>query len=171
MMAAMPNSPIKRLILNDVGPFVGASALAGIREYAASNPTFATFEEAREFFKTRYAQFVSHDKPDYWDHITRYSTQQQADGTFTLLCDPAVAQSVPGVPALDVDLWALWDKITCPVFVIRGKNSQVLEADTLQEMKKRQPHIDIYEVDDVGHAPSLAERRQIVRVYEWLMSH
>ena len=171
MMASLPHSPIKRLILNDVGPFVRASALETIRGYATLNPTFATFEEARDFFKTHYAGFLVKDIPGYWDHITRHSIRQQADGTYVPLCDPAVMGGIPGAATQDVDLWALWDKITCPVFVIRGKNSQVLEEDTLAEMKRRKPDLDVYEAKDLGHAPSLAEGKQIARVYEWLMSH
>jgi pimeloyl-ACP methyl ester carboxylesterase len=171
MMAALPNSPIKRLIINDVGPFIKADAMAYIRDYAVTNPSFATFEEARNFLKTAYASFASKEMPWFWDHIAQHSVQQQEDGTYALLCDPGVAAGIPGGAVQDVDLWSLWDKITCPILVIRGKNSQILEEDTLQEMKKRQPQMDIYEVDGVGHAPSLAEENQIARVYDWLMSH
>ena len=145
--------------------------MATIRDYAVTHPRFTSLEEARTFLKTHYAGFVSRDMSWFWDHITRHSVQQQADGTYTLLCDPAVAVGIPGGAAQDMNLWSLWDKITCPILVIRGKNSQILEEDTLQEMKKRQPSMDIYEVAGVGHAPSLAEEDQITRVYEWLMSH
>ena len=172
MMAAMPNSPISRLILNDVGPFIRAGATAKVREYASTSPRFATLEEASTFFKKNYAAFLTQDMPWFWKHLTEHSVKQEEDGTYTLLCDPGVAAGMAGGGGTqDFDLWSLWDKITCPVFVIRGKNSQVLEEETLQEMKSRKPHIDIYEVKGVGHAPSLAEEKQITRVYEWLMSH
>ena len=41
MLAAMPRSPIRRLVLNDVGPFVPRAALVRLAGYVGKDPVFA----------------------------------------------------------------------------------------------------------------------------------
>ena len=52
-----------------------------------------------------------------------------------------------------INLWVLWDKIQCPVFVLRGKKSDLLPAETLEEMKTRGPSMKYVEFDFCGHTP------------------
>src|SRR3546814_4662703 len=41
MLAAQPGSPIRRLVLNDVGPFIPKAALERIGSYVGVDPGFA----------------------------------------------------------------------------------------------------------------------------------
>jgi pimeloyl-ACP methyl ester carboxylesterase len=170
-IASMAGSPIRRLILNDVGPFIPSKALEHILAYSQMNPIFECFDDAYHFFKKHYAGFVSRQMPEYWTHITQHSTAPLPDGKFKLICDPHVIAGLPGALCQDIDLWAFWDHITCPILVLRGKKSEVFPLDVLTEMKRRKPDIAIAEFDNIGHAPSLAEMEQIEQIRDWLSAH
>ena len=55
----------------------------------------------------------------------------------------------------DVDLWAVWDAIHCPVLVLRGADSDLLTRDTAREMTRRGPKAELVEFPGCGHAPAL----------------
>jgi len=67
-----------------------------------------------------------------------------------------------------VDLWALWDRINCPVLVLRGAESDLLLAETAQEMTRRGPRAEVIEIPGCGHAPALLDAGQIDPVRAWL---
>ncbi len=50
MMAALPNSPIARLVLNDVGPQIPLSGLRRLAKYADTHLTFSSKEEAKQHY-------------------------------------------------------------------------------------------------------------------------
>jgi pimeloyl-ACP methyl ester carboxylesterase len=62
------------------------------------------------------------------------------------------------VEPADMDLWALWDLIRCPVLVLRGARSDLLLPETAEEMTRRGPTCTVHEVPDVGHAPMFTTR-------------
>jgi pimeloyl-ACP methyl ester carboxylesterase len=66
-------------------------------------------------------------------------------------------------------LWNVWSKITCPVLVLRGAQSEVLLPRTLQEMRERKPDVEIVEFEGVGHAPALMSEAQIAVVKQFLL--
>ena len=77
----------------------------------------------------------------------------------------------PGeAPPEDVDLWGLWERITCPVLVLRGAESDLLPAEVAQEMTRRGPAATLVEFPDCGHAPALMDDDQITVVRDWLLS-
>jgi pimeloyl-ACP methyl ester carboxylesterase len=68
-----------------------------------------------------------------------------------------------------IDLWNVWNKIECPVLVLRGANSEVLLRKTVDEMRERKPDVEVVEFPDVGHAPALMSAEQIRVVKEFLL--
>ena len=72
-------------------------------------------------------------------------------------------------PIEDVDLWPVWDQIRCPVLVLRGAQSDLLLAQTAEEMTRRGPRAEVVEIDGTGHAPALMAKDQIEIVRDWLM--
>jgi len=154
-MAAMPGNPIRRLVLNDIGPFVPAAALARIAAYAnAQAPTFATLEAAEAHYRDIHADFGPMSDDD-WRDLTRHSTVPTDDGSgWRPHHDPAVGAPLTGIEPTDLDLWALWDLIRCPVLVLRGARSDILLSETTDEMTRRGPDCVVHEVPDVGHAPT-----------------
>jgi pimeloyl-ACP methyl ester carboxylesterase len=70
----------------------------------------------------------------------------------------------------DVDLWDVWDKITCPTMLIRGGDSDLLLAETAEEMTRRGPKASVIEFPGIGHAPMLMSKDQIGPVHDFLLT-
>jgi pimeloyl-ACP methyl ester carboxylesterase len=73
-------------------------------------------------------------------------------------------------PLRDVDLWPLWEKVTCPVLLLRGGQSDLLLPETANAMTARGPHARLVEFAEAGHAPSLMTAHQIAVVKDWLLA-
>lgn len=68
----------------------------------------------------------------------------------------------------DIDLWSIWKKITCPVLVIHGLHSDLLTKGIIRKMQRTKENIQIYEVNDAGHAPALLEAVNHETINNWL---
>ncbi len=167
MLSARPDSPIRRLVLNDVGPFIPKAALERIVAYVGKTPTFENLAALQKHLRIVHAQFGPLSD-DQWNHLARYSSRQLPDGSFALHYDPAIGIALRANPAQDVDLWSVWDSVHCPVLVLRGSDSDVLLAETAAEMARRGPRAEVIEFPGVGHAPALMAPEQIDRICDWL---
>ena len=169
LLAALANTPIRRLVINDVGPFIPAAAVERIGEYVGNDPQFDSSEAVERYFREIYAPFgpLADTK---WRHFARHGIRQCGDGRYALAYDPGISVNLKVDKFEDVDLWAVWDAIRCPVLVLRGAESDILTTETVQEMKGRGPRTDVVEFPGVGHAPALMESDQINIVREWLLA-
>jgi pimeloyl-ACP methyl ester carboxylesterase len=169
-LAALPHSPLTKLVLNDAGPVLAAPALARIRAYLGQRPTLPTLEAAEAYVRTVYAPFGPHSQ-EQWRFLTEHSVRRRSDGSFRLHYDPALAQ-VFAADAVrgDVELWSIYDAVRCSTLVLRGAQSDLLAADTAQQMTRRGPHAALVEFPDVGHAPTLLHEAQIEPVKAFLAS-
>jgi len=168
-MAAQPNSPIRRLVINDAGPFIPKEAPRRLLTYVGSQPTFASLAEAEQYLRKILAPY-GRLNDEQWGHLTRYSVRKRPDGNYETLYDPGIAVPMKSVPIADLNLWAVWDQIRCPVLVLRGADSDVLMKETAEKMKTRGPKVDVVEFEGVGHAPPLLAARHIDVVRNWLLS-
>lgn len=166
VMAAQRDTPVSRLVINDAGPLVEPAALARIRDYLGLAPTFATFAEADAYIRLVSAPFGALTDAQ-WDHLTRTSVAQNADGRFALTYDPGIAVPFRNTAA-PPDLWGIWDAIRCPALVLRGANSDLLSAATAREMTQRGPKPRVIEFPGVGHAPMMLSQDQYEPVVEFL---
>jgi len=166
VLAAQPNTPIAKLVVNDVGPAIEPAALERIRGYFGLDPTFATYDEIAQYIRNVSAPFGPHTD-EQWDRLTASNVRQRADGRWGLSYDPGIA--VPfRAAAAPPDLWGLWDAIRCPTLVLRGKESDLLSAATAAQMSARGPKPAIVEFAGVGHAPMLLSANQIDPVVRFL---
>jgi pimeloyl-ACP methyl ester carboxylesterase len=102
-----------------------------------------------------------------WQHIARHSERRKPNGKLGLAFDPNI--SLPFRPPFrDTDLWTFWDKIGCPVLVLRGEHSDVLLPEVAEEMARRGPRATVREIPGCGHAPALMSAEQIALVEGWL---
>jgi pimeloyl-ACP methyl ester carboxylesterase len=164
--AAQPNSPVARLVVNDVGPVIEPAALDRIRGYFGTDPDFATYDEIAHYIRTVSAPF-GRLTDSQWEHLTRTNVRQRADGRWRLAYDPGIA--VPfRASAAPADLWNVWDAIGCPTLVLRGAQSDLLSPATAAQMAARGPKPAIVELADVGHAPTLLSDMQIGPVVQFL---
>ena len=168
VMAAQPNTPVARLVVNDAGPQIEPAALTRIRDYLGLDPTFASFAEADAYIRKVSAPFGALTDAQ-WDHLTRTSVVQRPDGRWGLTYDPGIAVPFRNTAA-PPDLWAAWDAIRCPVLVLRGANSDLLSPATASQMAGRGPKPRIVEFDGIGHAPMLLVPDQYGPVVDFLRS-
>lgn len=169
LMAAAPEAPIRRLVLNDVGPFIPVAALQRIASYVAMEIEFADRTQLERHVRQIYAPFgISSDED--WRHIVAHSYRTLPNGRLALAHDPAIARNFRGLDK-DVDLWPVYDAIACPTLLLRGETSDVLSAEVAQAMTKRGPKARLVAYAGIGHAPALMDSRQIADILGFLTGH
>jgi len=171
-LAAQENSPIARLILNDVGPVLSAGAIARIGEYVGRMPRFADVAQAEAWLRVVLAPFGALSDAQ-WRQLTLHSLRLAGDGQWDLHYDPGIAEPFRAAMAgegggQDVTLWPLYDAIRCPTLVVRGAQSDLLTAATAAEMATRGPCAPTVEIAGVGHAPLFMDASQIAVVRDFL---
>ncbi len=167
LMAAMPNTPLRKLVVNDVGPFIPKAALEWIRDYVGTDPVFPDLASLEEYLRRIWAPFGELDDRE-WAHLAETSARKADDGTFALAYDPAIAVPMKARPVTDVNLWPVWDAIGSDTLVVRGADSLLLLPETAREMTERGPRADLVEIANVGHAPTFSRRAEIEPVTEFL---
>jgi pimeloyl-ACP methyl ester carboxylesterase len=166
MLAALPDNPLRRLVINDVGPFIPKAALERILAYFGQDPSFADLAAAEAYHRETYRSFGDLTDAD-WRHMTETSLRRD-DGAWHLHYDPRIALPMKAIELADVDLWAVWEQIKEPVLVLRGAESDLLPAEVAVEMTRRGPRAGLIEFAGCGHAPALLSEEQIRPVVEWL---
>ena len=169
-LASLPDSPITRLVLNDVGPVVTAASLARIGTYLGKAPVFPSFEAAEQFVRVVAAPFGPHSDAQ-WRFLTEHVVRSGPDGSYRFRYDPAIAVPFNAeLPHKDVELWKVYDAIRCPTLVMRGERSDLLTRETAAQMTERGPRAKFVEIPGIGHAPTLMNRDQIGVVREFLLA-
>ena len=169
-LASLPETPLQKLVLNDVGPIVTAASLARIGEYLGKAPQFPDFATAVQYIRAVSAPFGAHSDAE-WSMLTEHVTRRQSDGSYRMHYDPAIAVPFSAAkPDKDIELWPCYDAIRCPTLVIRGTLSDLLRRETLQEMSGRGPRAKTVEIPEVGHAPTLMHADQIAIVRDFLLA-
>ena len=169
LLAAVPNTPVRRLVLNDVGPFISKEALARIAQYVGQDPYFETLEAVEQYLRTINAAFGALTD-EQWAHYARHHARAAEAGGYRLAYDPAIALPLTSGDLKDVDFFPVYDAVECPVLLLRGSESDVLLAETAEEMCARGPRAKLFEVTGVGHVPPLMAEDQISVVRDWLLA-
>lgn len=165
-LAAMAESPIASLFMNDVGPIIPKAALQRIADYVGLENRFSSLEAFERNMRKVHAPFGPLTDAQ-WAHLVRYGHRRLPDGSYAMTYDPAIAENVKRGVA-DVDLWAIWDRVAVPSLVFRGAESDLLSAETARAMTERGPRARIEEFAGVGHAPALMAEEQISVAEGWL---
>jgi len=173
-VAALANSPVRRLVINDVGPHIEPAGIARIGTYVGRPARWATLDEAADALWAISQGFGPHTR-EQWLALTRPQLTQDAESFFAPRSDPAIAvpftavtpQSAAQGEAL---LWAAWDSLRIPTLLLRGAQSDLLSHATAQAMTERGPRARLVEFAGVGHAPMLVQPDQVQVVREFLLS-
>jgi pimeloyl-ACP methyl ester carboxylesterase len=169
-MAALPGTPVRKLLLNDVGPLLTAASLNRIGEYVGKVPAFPTLDAAEQFVRTIAASFGPHSDAE-WRFLTENVVRREPGGEWRMRYDPAIAHTYNERKAdQDMDIWPLYEAVKCPTLVLRGAESDLLTAQTAKAMTQRGPRARVVEIPGVGHAPTLISERQIAVVRDFLLS-
>ena len=173
-LAALPGTPIRRLVLNDAGPVVEAEFVQRLGTYLGLPAFWRTVDEAADALRLISAGFGPHTRQQ-WLALTRPQlTADVQDGVagFKPRYDPAIATSVRAMtPAIAAAgqalLWQLYERIGSPTLLLRGAESDMLSVATAQAMAARGPRPQVHEFAGVGHAPTLVQpdQRAVVRSF------
>ncbi len=169
LLASQPQSPIRKLVLNDVGTVIPKAAQERIATYVGKDPRFRTFPELEAYVRAVSAPFGPLTD-EQWHHLTLHGAKQHADGSWGMCYDPDIGSPFRKGPLADVDLWRCWNAINCPTLLLRGAGSDVLLKENALAMTQRGPKPRLVEFPGIGHAPMLMTPEQIQVVREFLLS-
>ena len=167
MLAATPGSPIRRLVLNDVGSTIPRASLERIGQYVGRDPRFESLAALTDYIRQVAAPFGRLTDAQ-WEHLARHSAANDPDGTWRLSYDPAIALPFKAAPIQDVDLTPVWNAVRCPVLILRGVDSDLLLPETARAMVAGRANARLVEVPGCGHAPALMDPWQIEVIREFL---
>ena len=171
-LAALEGAPVRRMVLNDVGPAIEAAALVRIGGYLGQPAHWATVDEAADQLLAISQGFGPHSRAQ-WLALTRPQLVADGDG-FKPHYDPAIALPFRAVtPQLaaagEALMWQAWDALRIPVLLLRGADSDLLSAATAQAMTERGPQARPHTLPGIGHAPTLVQPDQVAAVREFLL--
>lgn len=178
MLAAAPGSPLRRLVLNDVGPVLSREGLTRIGTYAGGDPRFETAEAFSAWYAALmqpWGAFTTALPDDRLQHLIAHGMRRCTDDagriTFAPAYDPGIAAGFRGkVFDCDLLLWPVWEKVSVPVLVLRGAASELLREDTARAMVDGHADRSLLTFEGIGHAPALASHDQIEPVARFLLA-
>jgi len=173
-LASLPDSPIGKLVLNDVGPSLNPQALARIGEYIGQAVRFPTFDQAANYIREISASFGPHTESE-WRKLASDVLRQDADGQWIRHYDlglavPFKAMTPEMAQQGEAMLWAAYDAIRCPTLLVRGADSDLLTPQAARLMTERGPRAQLVELPGVGHAPTFVHEDQIAIARAFLLA-
>jgi pimeloyl-ACP methyl ester carboxylesterase len=174
LIASQSENRIRKLVVNDIGTLLKKEALARIYTYVQSiPPSFPDRAAADAYLRDVFAPFGICDLP-VWQDFVSSSLLPAADGV-KLAVDPRILEPLRTethnfTVIEDVNIAELWGKIDIPALILRGEQSDILDAETVSAMRATNPRAEARLIKDVGHAPSLMVPEQIAMVADWLMA-
>ncbi|WP_051234249.1 alpha/beta fold hydrolase [Halomonas halocynthiae] len=156
---------VERLMLNDVGPALNPDALTLMGNYFAQPYRFNQLSELENELRQNYATFgIESEKT--WAKMARDSARRLPDGGWSFHYDPRIAeQFIHDTPR---DNWADWQAIHCPLMLLRGANSSLLDRQTAEQMQAMQPAMLSLEAEGCGHAPMLDRTSQVEALRQFI---
>lgn len=168
-------APIRRLVLNDVGPVIEWKALERIGQYLGKSLQFPNLEQAAAALRLISTGFGPHSDQQ-WLLLTQAMVKPapESEGHGVVLhYDPRIAAPMARMTpqtaeAGEAMLWQLYDRIEAKVLLVRGADSDLLSAATAQAMGARGPRAHCTQLQGVGHAPTLLVPGQVALVRKFL---
>lgn len=167
--------PVRRLVLNDVGPALAWQALQRIGDYLGQTGRFETVQQAADAMWAVSNTFGPHT-PAQWLALSRHMVRPINDGSgdVTLHYDPAIAEAFKAmtsesVAQSEMTLWHLYDQIRADTLLVRGAQSDLLTPACAHSMTERGPKARLVEFEGVGHAPTFVAPDQSHAVASFLL--
>lgn len=167
--------PVRRLVLNDVGPAIQWEAIVRIGTYLGRSVQFESLQQAADAMWAVSTTFGPHT-PAQWLELSRHMVKPVAGtpGAVTLHYDPAIAvpfgaMTQESAAHGEAMLWHLYDGIQAQTLLLRGAESDLLSVGTARQMAERGPQARLVEFAGVGHAPTLIAADQVQAVTAFLL--
>ena len=168
--ASMPKNPIRRMLINDVGPRIEPEAIKRLGSYVGQPFVFKERDDALQRLNEICASFGSHT-PEEWE-IYNGPMLIQKDGLWVMHYDPDISVPFASVNPImakagEMAMWHAFKQIHIPMLIVRGGESDLLSAKTVAEMCKVNPYIRSIEIPGVGHAPAFVKSEQVALAKEF----
>ena len=167
--------PVRRLVLNDVGPAIQWEALARIGAYLGRAVRFDSLQQAADAIWSISTSFGPHT-PEQWMELSRHMVKPVpgSDTAVTLHYDPAIAVPFTAVTQEaaaqgEALSWSLYDGLQAQTLLLRGEGSDLLSHQTALWMTERGPKARLVEFAGVGHAPTLIAPDQVEAVVNFVL--
>jgi pimeloyl-ACP methyl ester carboxylesterase len=172
-LASLEGTPIRKLVINDIGPVLDKEAMQRIGDYIGQDLRFPSFAEGAAFVRDVSLSFGPHTD-DEWHKLAKDVLVQAPEGHWVRHYDLALAQPFRALTperaeADEAALWAAFDAIRCPTLLVRGEHSDLLSRETALQMTARGPKPKLVEIPGVGHAPTFIHDDQIAIAREFLI--
>ena len=172
-LASLPGNPVRKLVLNDIGPVLAPIAMQRIGDYIGQDLRFDTFEDGAKFIRDVSLSFGQHTEAE-WHKLCSDVLRQDKDGNWVRHYDMGLATPFRSATPESADadqamLWAAYDAIKCPTLLVRGADSDLLSPETAAEMTRRGPKATLVEIANVGHAPTFIHEDQIAIARKFLL--
>ncbi len=166
-------TPLRRLVLNDVGPSIAWPSVQRMQQYVGRYGRFADLNEAAAELR-RLSLGFGPVPPDLWLEMSAHMVRPCPGGELTLHYDPAIGEPVRALTpqaaeAAEAVVWGLYDQIRAQVLLIRGQDSDLLTEATAQAMTARGPQAQLVQWPGVGHAPTLTDPAHTAVVADFLL--
>jgi pimeloyl-ACP methyl ester carboxylesterase len=173
-LASMSKNPIRKLILNDVGPALNLEAIKRIGEFIGQDVRFDTFDEAAAYIREVSISFGPHSEAQ-WHKLANDVLKQNKEGKWIRHYDLSLSIPVKAItPELATTgqamMWAAYDAVKCQTLLVRGSDSDLLTKEAAQEMTQRGPRASLVEIAGVGHAPTFVQAEQIDIAKKFLLN-
>jgi pimeloyl-ACP methyl ester carboxylesterase len=167
LMAVLRPGAMGAAVLNDIGPVIERDGLARIVAYVGRVPLPANWKEATELVHEMNRRQFSAVPAAQWEEVAR-----QVFNDDNGLPAPSYDSKLSNALSLDGAAPELWPQFAAlahvPVLAIRGENSDILSASTLNEMHSRHPRLETLTVRGQGHAPLLKDATSINAIAAFL---
>lgn len=168
LLASRAASPVRRLVINDVGAFVPMDALQQIGRNLQAPARFDSLAGLEAHLRHTHREWGDISDAQY-RHLAKHHARATADGGFRLHYDPQITRLVQPFPlAPGIFFWDTWYRVRCPVLLIRGDTSEVLPPAVAETMLEIKPGTQLIEIPGAGHAPALMSPMEARIVREFL---
>lgn len=166
-------APMRRLVLNDVGPAVAWPSIVRMQQYVGRYGHFDKLSDAAAELR-RLSLGFGPVPDDIWLELSAHMVRQLPDGGLTLHYDPAIGEPIRAMTpeaaqAAEAVVWTLYDQIAAQVLLVRGLESDLLTSETAQAMTQRGPKAQLVQWPGCGHAPTLTDPAHIAVLADFLL--
>ena len=156
------------IALNDIGPELQVEGLQKIMGYLGKTPIWKTFEEAATERAKEMSGFVNVPYERWLNEVKRLYVETGSG--LQIKYDPRLRDATIEIAyGQQPDLWSFFNAVTdLPMAIIRGENSDLLNSETVHQMKRHDPDLIVSEVPDRGHIPFLDESEALSALRRWI---